>query len=217
VGGPIAQFVRCDLKYGRVRGIGYFTVLSNTLNHDRSDYDGPYVELVVSPVDKATAAATQFTCSLLSISYTHSADSEGYILWGISRILRAWAYLDLVAFCRPSPPNYMKVIMGTGRGAMTLFFASHESSSKVSSDCYSAMVAHGVVMGLIVELSSHVRKCPRCNEAPPQSLGYGFLTTVYMVLLCRVSAGQLISYGSHPPEPVLLVFHSASRTVFPSA
>jgi hypothetical protein len=31
------------------------------------------------------------------------------------------AYLDLLAFCIPSPPDYMRVISGTSRGALALF------------------------------------------------------------------------------------------------
>jgi hypothetical protein len=34
------------------------------------------------------------------------------------------------------------------------------------------MAAHRV-MSRTVERASHVQKCPRCNEAPPQSCGYG--------------------------------------------
>jgi hypothetical protein len=44
-------------------------------------------------------------------------------------------YLDVLAFCKPSPPDFMRVISGTGRGALALFFPSHESSFKVPSDC----------------------------------------------------------------------------------
>jgi hypothetical protein len=61
------------------------------------------------------------------------------------------------------------VISGTGRGVLVLLFASHESSFKVPSNCYS-MATHRAV-GLVVERASHVRKCPRCSEASPQSRG----------------------------------------------
>eukprot|EP00966_Prymnesium_polylepis_P017012 392640-Prymnesium_polylepis.1 len=61
----------------------------------------------------------------------------------------------------------MRVTSGTGRGALALFFASHESSFKVPSDCY-MMAAHRV-LGLTAERAAHVRKCPRCNEAPSES------------------------------------------------
>jgi hypothetical protein len=94
----------------------------------------------------------------------------------IARILRARAYLDLLTFCRPSPSDYMRVISGTGHGALALFFASHESSFKVPSDCY--MMATHRVLGLTAERVSHVRKCPRCNEAPSVSRGSGSLSTV---------------------------------------
>jgi hypothetical protein len=83
---------------------------------------------------------------------------------GISRILCARAYLDLLAFCRPSPPDYMRVFSGAGRAHLALFFASHESGFKVLSDCYT-MAAHRV-LGLAVEHASHVRKYPRSNETP---------------------------------------------------
>jgi hypothetical protein len=139
-------------------------VLSNTLNQDLSDFDGPDVELVVSPVTNVVAPTTQLTCLQLPTpdALTRSGDYGGHIHRGISRILRARAYLDLLAFCRPSPMDYMRVISGTSRGALALFFASHESSSKVLSDCY-MMAAHRV-LGLTTERASYVRKCPRCNE-----------------------------------------------------
>jgi hypothetical protein len=112
-------------------------VLSNTLlNQDLSDYVGPDVELVVSPANNDVAPATQLTCLQLPRpdALTRSGDYGGHIQRGISRILRARAYLDLLAFCRPSLPDYMRMIPGTGRGALALFSASHESSFKVPSD-----------------------------------------------------------------------------------
>jgi hypothetical protein len=113
-------------------------VLTNTLNQDLSDYVGPGVELVVSPVYNVVAPATQLTCLQLPTPHalTRLGDSGGHIQRGISRILRARAYLDLLAFCKPSPPDNMRVILGTGRGALALFFASHESIFKEPSDCY---------------------------------------------------------------------------------
>jgi hypothetical protein len=142
-------------------------VLINTLNQDLSDYHGPDVELMASPVDNAAASATQFTCLQLLTphAFTRSGDFGGQIQRGISRILRAGAYFELLASCRPSLPDYMWVISVTGRGALALFFASHESSFKVPSECYT-MAAHRV-LGLTLERVSHVRKCPQCNEAPP--------------------------------------------------
>jgi hypothetical protein len=111
-------------------------VLTSTLNQDLSDNVGPDVELVVSPVNNAVAPATQLTCLQLPTpdAFTRLGDSGGHIQRDISRILRARAYLDLLAFWRPSPLDYMKVISGTCRGALALFFASHESSFKVPSD-----------------------------------------------------------------------------------
>jgi hypothetical protein len=70
----------------------------------------------------------------------------------------------------------MRVISVTGRGALALFFAPHESNFKAPSGCYT-MAAHGV-LGLTVERASHVRKCPRCNEAPTNSRGSGSSSTV---------------------------------------
>jgi hypothetical protein len=141
-------------------------VLTNTLNQDLSDYDGPDVESIVSPVNNAVAPATQWTCLQLPTpdALTRLGDSGGHIQRGISRILCARAYLDLLAFGEPPPPDCMRVISGTGRGALALFFASHESIFKVPSDRYT-MTAHRV-LDLTAKRASHVRKCPRCNEAP---------------------------------------------------
>jgi hypothetical protein len=142
-------------------------VLTNSLNQDLFEYDGPDVELVVSPFNDAVAPVTQLTCLQLLTpdALTRLGDSGGHIQRGISRILRTRVYLGLLAFCSPSPPDYMRVISGTGRGALATFFASHESSFKVPSDCYT-MAAHRV-LGFTAERASHVRKCPRCNDATP--------------------------------------------------
>jgi hypothetical protein len=52
----------------------------------------------------------------------------------------------------------MMVISGTGRGALAIVFASHESNSnfKVPSDCYT-MASHRV-LGLIAERASYAWK-----------------------------------------------------------
>jgi hypothetical protein len=171
-------------SYDSISTMGGFSesdlvVSTNTLNQDLSDFARPDVELVVSPVNNAVAPATQLTCLQLIPTLdalTRLGDSGGHIQGGISRILRAMAYLNLLAFCRPSPPDSMRVILGTGRGALALFFASHESSFKVPSDCYT-MAAHRV-LGLTAERASHVRKCLRCNEAPLESRGSGSSSTV---------------------------------------
>jgi hypothetical protein len=105
-----------------------FVVLTNTLYQDHSEYDGPDVELVVSPVNNAVALATQLTCLQLPIPYalTLSGDFERvHIQHGILRILRPRAYKDLLAFYTPSPLDYMTVTSGTGRGALARFFTSH--------------------------------------------------------------------------------------------
>jgi hypothetical protein len=97
-------------------------VLTNTLNQDLSEYVGPEIELVVSPVNDAVAPATLLTCLQLPTpdAFTRSRDYGGYIQRGISRSLCAMAYLDLLAFYTPFPFNYMRVISGTGRGALAL-------------------------------------------------------------------------------------------------
>jgi hypothetical protein len=42
-------------------------------------------------------------------------------------------FLDLLAFYGPSPPDYVRAISRTGRGALAMFFTSHESSFRVPS------------------------------------------------------------------------------------
>jgi hypothetical protein len=131
-------------SYDTISDMGGFSesdllvLLTNTLNQDLSDYVGPDVELVVSPVNNAVARATQLICLQLPTpdALTRLGECGGHIQRGISCILRARAYLDLLAFCIPSPPDYMRVISDTGRGALAIFFASHESIFKVSIDCY---------------------------------------------------------------------------------
>jgi nucleoside phosphorylase len=61
-------------------------VLTNTLNQYLSDYDGPDVELAVSPVDNAAASATQSTCLQLPTpdALIRLGDSTGHIQRGIS-------------------------------------------------------------------------------------------------------------------------------------
>jgi hypothetical protein len=83
-------------------------VLTNTLNQDLSDIAGPDVELVVSPpVSNAVAPATQLTCRLQLPTPDPPTrlgdDSGGHIQRDISRILRARAYLDILAVCKPHP------------------------------------------------------------------------------------------------------------------
>jgi hypothetical protein len=70
----------------------------------------------------------------------------------------------------------MRVISGTGCGGLAFIFASHESSFKVPSDCYT-MAAHRV-LSLTAERASHVRKCTLCNEAPSEFRGFGSSSTV---------------------------------------
>jgi hypothetical protein len=79
-------------------------VLTKTLNAHLSDYNGPDVELVVSPIANAAASATHFTCLQLPTpdALTRLGGYGGYIQRDISCILRARAYLELLAFCKPS-------------------------------------------------------------------------------------------------------------------
>jgi hypothetical protein len=89
-------------SYDSISNVGGFSesdlvVLTNTLNQYLPDYDGPDVELVVSPVNNAVAPATQLTCLQLPTpaALTPLGDSGGHIQRGeISRILRARAYLE---------------------------------------------------------------------------------------------------------------------------
>jgi hypothetical protein len=155
--GPSAQ------SFDTISTMGEFSesdlvVLTSTLIKDLSDYDGLDVELVVYPINNPVEPATQLTCLQVATpdALTRSGDFGAHIQQGISRILRARAYLDLLAFCKSYPPDYMRVISGTGRGALALFFASHESSFKVPFHCYT-MAAHRV-LGLTTERASHVRK-----------------------------------------------------------
>jgi hypothetical protein len=67
-------------------------------------------------------------------------------------------------------------LLNVATSTLALFFASLESSSKVPSDCH-MMAAHRVLV-LIAERASHVRKCPRYNEAPFESRGSRSSSTV---------------------------------------
>jgi hypothetical protein len=78
---------------------------------------------------------------------------------GTSNTLKARAFLDRLAFCGPSPLDYMRVVSGTGRGVLAMISVLHESSFRVPSDYY-MMAAHRVI-GLTPSHASHVRKCPR--------------------------------------------------------
>jgi hypothetical protein len=165
-----------------------------------------YLRLTTLRVASATKL-TSLQLPALSDPLTRSGDSGGHIPRSISRILRARAYLDLMAFHTPSPSDYMRVISGTGRGALALFFASHESSFKAPSDCYT-MATHRV-LGLTAERASHFRKCPRCNEAPLMSRGYGSSSTV--------SGTSMSGERSTSDMPVLLVRHPTPRSDCPRA
>jgi hypothetical protein len=73
-------------SYDTISAMGGFSesdlvVLTNTLNQGLSDYVGPDVELVVSPVINAEAPTTQLTClQLLTFNaLTCLGDSGGHI------------------------------------------------------------------------------------------------------------------------------------------
>jgi hypothetical protein len=90
-------------------------------------------------------------------------------------IFKTRAFLDL-DLLRPLPPDYMRGISGTGRGALAMFVASHESNFRVPvADCY--MMATHRVLGPTPGHASHVRKCPRCNESPGDLSGSGSSST----------------------------------------
>jgi hypothetical protein len=167
--------------------------MTNTLNQDLSDHAGPDVEsLVLSSLTTAVAHATQLTGLQLPTpdALTRSGNSGGHIQRGILRILRAWAYLDVLAFCRTSPPDYMRVISGTGRGAVAIFFASHESNIKVPSDCY-MMAAHRVLDLIFGSALGAMRL--------PQILVGLDLCRRYRAPLCRVSGPLLICLWTTSP------------------
>jgi hypothetical protein len=173
-------------------------VLTNTLNQDLSDCGGPDVELVVSPANTAVAPAIQLTCLQFPTpdALTRSGDSGGHIQRGISRILRARAYLDLLAFCRPSPTEYMKVTSGTGRGAW-LSFLLH--TSRVSW-CHSVVIRWQRT-GCLATL----RSAPLMFESAlgairlTQSLVGLDLRRRYRAPLCRVSDPQLLCLWTTSP------------------
>jgi hypothetical protein len=185
-------------------------VLTNTLSHDLSDYVEPGVELMVSPVSNAVLPATQLTCLHLPTpdAITPSKGYGGHIQPSTLRILRARAYLVPLAFCRPSPPDHMRVISGTGRGALAFFFASYESSFKVPSGCYT--IASNRVWGLTAECTSHVRKCPRrCNEAPSESRRSGSSSTVSSTSMSR-ERSTTVMLMNHIPGTLALGTSSSS-------
>jgi hypothetical protein len=65
--------------------------------------------------------------------------------------------------------------LGTGRGALALFSASHESCFKVPSNYYTVL-GHRV-LGITTERAYYVRRCPHCNEAHYESRGFGSSST----------------------------------------
>jgi hypothetical protein len=64
--------------------------------------------------------------TFLQIPTLGALTRRGDTMGGISRTLNARDVLDLLALCGPSPSDYMRVVSGTGRGALAIFFALHE-------------------------------------------------------------------------------------------
>jgi hypothetical protein len=106
------------------------------------------------------------------------------------------------------------VSSGTGRGDLAIFFASHESSFKVPSDCYT--MATNRVLGLIEERASHARSliARGAMRLLPNLVGLD-LRRQYWALLCRVSASLLLCfYGPIPRCPCSwYVIHLRDRIV----
>jgi hypothetical protein len=93
----------------------------------------------------------------------------------------------------------MRVISATGREALAIFFASHESVFKVPSDCYT-MRAHRV-LGFTAERASNVRKCSRWNEAPRESRGSGSSSTVHGTSMSGERSTTAMLLDHIPPCP----------------
>jgi hypothetical protein len=195
--------VQLRSSYDTISTMGGFSesdlvVLTNTLNQDLFDCAGPDVELVVSPVNNAMAPATHLTFLQLPTpdALTRLGDSGGHNQRGISRILRPRAYLDLLAFCKPSPPDCMRAILGTGRGALP-FFSLHMSHA---SGCHPITI----LWQLTVCLAS-LRSAPLVFGS---ALGAMMLSHSLVALdlrrrsrapLCRVSAPQRLCLWTIPP------------------
>jgi hypothetical protein len=117
---------------------------------------------------------------------TRLGDSRGHIQRGISRILLARAYLDLLAFCRPSPPDYMRVNLGVRVAGLWLSFSLHMS---LVSRCHPIAIRWHVT-----GCSASLRSAPLMFESALgamrllQSLVGLNLRRRYRAPLCRVSA-----------------------------
>jgi hypothetical protein len=136
------------------------TVLATTLDKDLSKYVGHDVELFPSRAASPAAVAPRMTCLQAPTpdALTRPSDTKGHVQRGISRIVKARVFLDLLAFCGPSPLNYLSIVLGTDHGALAMVFASHESSFRGSSNYY-IMAAYRVLC-LTSGHAFHVRKYP---------------------------------------------------------
>jgi hypothetical protein len=130
---------------------------------------------------------------LVSLQGPHSAC--------ISRILRARAYLDILARALQTFPTGLYAgafVSGTGRGALVIFFASHEFNFKVQSERYT-MASHRV-MGLTVKLpcswntspcayaccvNMHVRSCLRIHVCSCECMPVCCRARVFVCVILR--------------------------------
>jgi hypothetical protein len=104
-------------------------------------------------------------------------------------MLRARDYLDLLAFCRPSPPDYIRVISGTGRGAWISFLLHMNPVSR----CHPIVIRRQRT-GCLASLQSAPLMFGSAHGAMrlPQSLVGLDLRRRYREPRCRVSAPQLL-------------------------
>jgi hypothetical protein len=149
------------------------TVLATTLDQDLPDYERLKDEFVPSHAATSAALAPRMICLqvLTPDALNRPSNTKGHLYCGISRNIKARAFLNLLAICDPSPTDYMRVVSGTGSEALAMFFASHKSSFHVPSHCY--MMAARRVLGLTPGHALHVRKWPRCNESRGAFRGSG--------------------------------------------
>jgi hypothetical protein len=197
--------VQLRSSYDTISTMGEFSesnlvVLTNTLNQDLSDYDVPDVELVVSPVNNAVMPATQSTCLQLPTPAMLSLARKiaGATFNGVFRALFV-PRSTLTSFCRPSPPDCMRVILVTGRGALALFFASHEF--KLPSDCY-MMAAHRCLA--LLRSGPLMFGSALGSMRLPESIVGLDLCGRYRAPLCRVNAPQPLCLWTTSPGARIL-------------
>jgi hypothetical protein len=138
----------------------HLVFLATTLDQDLLDYVGHDVEFVSSSAASPAATTPRMACLQIPTpdALTRPSETNKHLQRAISRTIKARAFLDVLIVCGPSP-DYMRVISGTGRGALAIYF-----SFRVPCACY-MMAAHRV-LGLTPGYASHNLKFPRCNESP---------------------------------------------------